>query len=406
MSDAIRQALTVSQLNAYVQNLLGRDPMLRGVRVQGELSGFKRHSSGHLYFSLKDQESLVRCVMFRSAAQTLRFSPRDGMQVALLADASLYTRDGQFQLYVHSMQEQGEGALYARFLQLKDRLSKKGYFDDSHKKPIPFLPACVGVITSSSGAALHDILQIISRRYPKMNITVCPVQVQGEYAAPEIARAIRMMNRMKAASVLIVGRGGGSMEDLWAFNEEKVAAAIYESEIPIISAVGHETDITIADFVADLRAPTPSAAAELCVPEYAALAQQVDSCLQRLPVALQKNLQAKKDRVRLLLKNRGFYAAEQAVANARRRLESDLAQLQATAGDSLRQAKRQAEHMLLRLQAAAPQRLLARGFALISDRAGTIISSTRQLKPAMPVTITMADGAAQASIQSVKQGEE
>ena len=268
--------LSVTQLNEYVSTLIRNDMLLGSVSIRGEISGFKRHSSGHIYFSMKDESSVVRCVMFRQNAMSLDRSIGDGMQVTASGYASLYTRDGQFQFYVKSIEREGEGELYRRFAMLKTRLEAQGLFAKEHKKPIPMLPKCLGVVTSATGAAIQDIINITRRRYPAMDILLSPASVQGAGAAKEIADAIRLLDGSGKADVIIVGRGGGSIEELWAFNEEIVAKAIYACKTPIVSAVGHETDFTIADFAADLRAPTPSAAAELCVPEYEALNDELE----------------------------------------------------------------------------------------------------------------------------------
>lgn len=405
MSTGVHHIVSVTQLNEYVQGLLKRDPLLRSIRVQGELSGFKRHSSGHAYFSLKDAGAVVRCVMFRSAAQTLQFQPKDGMQVLLLAEVSLYTRDGQYQLYVQAMQPYGEGELYRRFLLLKAKLEEKGYFNSERKRPLPYLPACVGIITSDTGAALQDMLQIIRRRYSLMDIEVCPVLVQGEGAALAIAKAIRFMNRQSHASMLIVGRGGGSLEDLWAFNDERVAQAIFESKLPVISAVGHETDFTIADFVADVRAPTPSAAAELCVPEYVALAQHLDALTQQLPGILSRALSIKKQRISLLLQTRGFSATEHAIDRKRQQVQALQSTLTANLTNALCVKRVTIENLLLRLRALSPTHMLARGFAVISGTDGRVIVSAEQLNNKMPVMLTMYDGKADAVITGVHKND-
>lgn len=400
------EAIRVSQLNAYVDAMLKKDPLLRNLRVEGELSGFKRHSSGHLYFSLKDAQALIRGVMFRQdAQQTLDFSPEDGMQVIVTGHVALYTRDGQYQLYAQSMQQQGAGALYARFIRLKETLEAQGYFDVERKKPIPFLPACVGIITAQTGAALQDMLQIIGRRFAPMPIQVCPVRVQGDGAARDIAAAIQYMNAQKKASVLLVGRGGGSLEDLWAFNEKVVADAIFQSEIPIISAVGHETDFTISDFVADLRAPTPSAAAELCVPEYDALLQQVDLLVARLPRALHRGIQERRSRLEILLQARGFASVGHSLAAKRHILEDSLYRMHTCMAMQL-----QAQRSLLNvrqasLEALSLQKMLARGFAHVSDKQGNTLSAANLLHANMAVTLRMHDGLAHATIETVEMDE-
>ncbi|MEL7602328.1 MAG: exodeoxyribonuclease VII large subunit [Bacillota bacterium] len=397
------RALTVTQLNEYVGTLLSGDPLLRGLKVQGELSGFKRHTSGHIYFSLKDETAVVRCVMFRTAAQSLNFVPQDGMRVLATGYAALYVRDGQYQLYVQSMQKEGEGELYRRFLLLKTKLEAMGYFNPDHKRPIPFLPQCVGIVTSPTGAALQDILQIIRRRFPRMDMQICPVLVQGAGAAENIAAGIRAMNQLGRASVLIVGRGGGSIEDLWAFNEVVVAKAIYESHIPVISAVGHETDFSIADFTADLRAPTPSAAAELCVPEYDALLQHTDGLVsERLPRALNRSIVAKRDRLLLLLHARGFSAAEHSVALKRQILENTIKRLRIAAAHSLLGQRAVIRGLIQRLQPLSPDAALQRGFAMVGDGAGNILSSISDLAPDMEIMIRMHGGEANARVEHIQ----
>ena len=258
--------LSVSQLNEYVRRLLAGDPMLRSLRVQGEISGFKRYTSGHLYFTLKDEEACVSCVMFRSAAETLDFRPQDGQRVTIRGSASLYPQRGQFQLYVETMQREGVGELYMRFEALKRRLTAEGLFDQAIKKEIPAYPRVIGVATSRTGAVLRDIVRVARRRDPNISILLAPTSVQGAGAAGEIVHALEQLNRQGEADVILCGRGGGSIEDLWPFNEEIVARAIRASKIPVISCVGHETDFTIADFAADLRAPTPSAAGAMPLP--------------------------------------------------------------------------------------------------------------------------------------------
>lgn len=300
------KALTVSQLTGYIKKLICSDPILSKVSVKGEISNFKHHYSGHMYFTLKDDNAKLKCVMFRSSSMSLKFQPEDGMNVIVTGNVSLYERDGQYQLYADDMQPDGLGALYLAYEQLKKKLEDEGLFDDSHKVAIPKYPSKVGVVTSSTGAAVKDIINIISRRAPGVDILIVPVLVQGEGAAEEIASAIELLNRRKDIDVIIIGRGGGSIEELWAFNEEIVARAIYNSSIPIISAVGHETDFTIADFAADLRAPTPSAAAELCVPDRKDMEYKLKVCYNSLcSMALYniKNTRAELEQQTKLLKS-------------------------------------------------------------------------------------------------------
>lgn len=396
---------SVSELNAYVGGLLGADPHLRDLTVRGEISGFKRHSSGHLYFSLKDERALVRCVMFKGQAMQLDFRPEDGMQVCISGYAALYARDGSFQVYAQSMEREGAGALYARFLALKEQLEREGYFDASHKKPIPFLPRCVGVVTSGTGAAIQDVLQIIGRRFPKMPICLCPVKVQGEGAAGEIAAGIRAMNRARTADVLIVGRGGGSIEDLWAFNEPEVARAIWESEIPVISAVGHETDFTIADFVADLRAPTPSAAAELAVPSYADCAETLAVLDGRLRRSLDAGLRSRRDRLHLLQNSAGFHMAAQRVSDGRFELDALRERLCRGAERTLLAKRQRLERLHGALAALNPDAVLQRGYAMICDEAGHVLSSVADVQLQEQIAVRLSDGRMTATVNNIEKKE-
>ena len=274
--------LSVEQLGEYVRRHLAGDPLLRAVRVRGELSGFKRHTSGHLYFAIKDEKARVQCVMFRQNALSLDFEPRDGQMVVVSGSASLYVASGAFQLYCQGMRREGAGELFLRFEALKEKLSREGLFDPARKRPLPLLPRRVGIVTSPTGAALRDMVRVARRRDPGVDILLCPAQVQGAAAAGEIVAALEALNRHGGCDVILVGRGGGSMEDLWPFNEEKVARAIAASRIPVVSCVGHETDFTIADFVADVRAATPSMAAELVVPVRSELLRGLDQLQARL----------------------------------------------------------------------------------------------------------------------------
>ena len=402
MEQALKPVFTVSELNEYVGLVLSADPNLCELRVSGEISGFKRHSSGHLYFSLKDEGALVRCVMFRQQAMRLTFSPQDGMQVMLYGRASLYEKDGSFQLYADYLKKSGEGELYRRFLALKEELEKKGWFAAERKRPIPFLPKRVGVVTSGTGAAVQDILNIVLRRFPRMPVVLASVRVQGAGAAEEIARAIKEMNEKRAADVLIVGRGGGSMEDLWAFNEPVVAEAIVNSEIPVISAVGHETDFTIADFAADLRAPTPSAAAELAVPEMDACYEGVRLFRERMKRALTARLDRMRSNVKLFASAKAFRLLERKVENQRQSL--DLLRERALRGmqEQVVSARSTLEQMRVKLVALDPGAVLERGYAIVTDRAGGTLSGVGGLKPKDGVTIRMRDGTADAVIERVE----
>ena len=269
-------AISVSQLNSYIKDKIADDEYLSNILVKGEISNFKNHYTGHLYFTLKDEKSLIKCIMFKSYAERLDFMPKDGMKVFVVGGVSVFERDGVYQIYVKAMQEDGVGLLYKKYEELKQKLEQKGYFDETHKQKIPLMPKVIGVLTSQTGSVIRDIINVSTRRNPNVYIRLFPVPVQGEGAEKKIAEGIKFMNENKLADVLILARGGGSLEDLWPFNEEIVADAIYDSKIPIISAVGHETDFSISDFVADLRAPTPSAAAELAVPDIYEIKQKIN----------------------------------------------------------------------------------------------------------------------------------
>ena len=314
----LSNALTVSELNEYARKLLAQDPLLRGLEVTGEISGYKHHYSGHRYFTLKDENARVQCVMFRQQAMGLDFQPADGMRVTVRASASIFPRDGSFQLYVNAMRQAGQGDLYVRFEKLKQKLLAEGLFDPARKRDIPTMPRRIGVVTSQTGAAIRDIIHVARRRNPNVGILVSPCAVQGASAAEDIVRAIERINRDGTCDVLLVGRGGGSIEDLWAFNEEIVARAIAASGIPVISCVGHEIDFTISDFVADLRAPTPSAAAELAVPELAKLKEALDNRVRRVAAALGHGQRIRRLQLERLLNSEAFKHPSQTLVAPRR----------------------------------------------------------------------------------------
>ena len=299
-------AISVSELNSYIKNKIADDEYLNNVLIKGEISNFKNHYTGHMYFTLKDENSLIKCIMFKSYAQKLDFMPKDGMKVFVLGGVSVFERDGIYQIYVKAMQEDGVGILYKKYEELKQRLDEEGYFDESHKQKISLMPKVIGVLTSQTGSVIRDIINVSTRRNPNVQIRLYPVPVQGEGAAEKIADGIRFMNENNLADVLILARGGGSLEDLWPFNEEIVAHAIYNSKLPIISAVGHETDFSISDFVADLRAPTPSAAAELAVPDIYEIKQKINVYQNRLRMSLVKKVEIMKLRYEKCMNSRVF----------------------------------------------------------------------------------------------------
>ncbi|MEG1547796.1 MAG: exodeoxyribonuclease VII large subunit [Clostridia bacterium] len=392
--------LSVSQLNEYAGSLLTNDALLRDISIRGEISGFKRHSSGHLYFSLKDEGALVRCVMFKQNAWELDIDVRDGMEVVASGYISLYVKDGQYQFYVKSMAEEGEGVLFKRFVMLKTRLEAKGLFDEAHKKPLPLLPKKLGIITSPTGAAVQDVINVARRRFPRMDILVYPVKVQGDGAAEQIAAAIRYMDETNAADVIIVGRGGGSMEDLWAFNEETVAQAIYDCHIPIVSAVGHETDFTVADFTADLRAPTPSAAAELCIPEYDAMLEYVKERQMKLRSTVQIALDTYTERINGLRGSAGFAAARHSVQLQKANADGNRQKLYAAVHTAQVTAYNAYDQLKTRLAALAPMEVLKRGYALVKTD-GAYVAGVAQLVVGTQAELIMMDGTAQVTINDI-----
>lgn len=384
--------LSVSQLNEYVRRLLAGDPMLRSLRVQGEISGFKRYTSGHLYFTLKDEEACVSCVMFRSAAETLDFRPQDGQRVTIRGSASLYPQRGQFQLYVETMQREGVGELYMRFEALKRRLTAEGLFDQAIKKEIPAYPRVIGVATSRTGAVLRDIVRVARRRDPNISILLAPTSVQGAGAAGEIVHALEQLNRQGEADVILCGRGGGSIEDLWPFNEEIVARAIRASKIPVISCVGHETDFTIADFAADLRAPTPSAAAELAVPEAAALRAAIDGLLEGGAAAIEHRLTLERARLARLNASAALSMPSRLLIERRETALERLTGRMTRAAQAMPQTKRARLDGLMRaLNAVNPNAVLERGYAVVRQN-GQAVTDASALDVGDLIDVTLKGG--------------
>lgn len=384
--------LSVSQLNEYVRRLLAGDPMLRSLRVQGEISGFKRYTSGHLYFTLKDEEACVSCVMFRSAAETLDFRPQDGQRVTIRGSASLYPQRGQFQLYVETMQREGVGELYMRFEALKRRLTAEGLFDQAIKKEIPAYPRVIGVATSPTGAVLRDIVRVARRRDPNISILLAPTSVQGAGAAGEIVHALEQLNRQGEADVILCGRGGGSIEDLWPFNEEIVARAIRASKIPVISCVGHETDFTIADFAADLRAPTPSAAAELAVPEAAALRAAIDGLLEGGAAAIERRLTLERAHLARLNASAALNMPSRLLIERRETALERLTGRMTRAAQAMPQTKRARLDGLMRaLNAVNPNAVLERGYAVVRQN-GQAVTDASALDVGDLIDVTLKNG--------------
>ena len=390
-------AVTVTQLNKYIKDRFDEDENLNAILVKGEISNFKNHYTGHLYFTLKDENSLIKCIMFKSYAERVAFKPKDGMQVMVFGSVSVFERDGAYQIYVKSMLEDGMGDLHEKYEKLKKQLEEEGLFDESHKKPIPLYPKEVGVITSQTGAVIRDIINVSTRRNPNVHIRLLPVPVQGTGAGEKIAEKIRIMNEKKLADVIIVGRGGGSLEDLWPFNEEIVARAIYESEIPIISAVGHETDFTIADFVADLRAPTPSAGAELAVPDVYELKQKINSYQNRSRNALKKKIELMRLRYEKCIKSRVFTDSTRKIKEQYMIIDTYIKRLESKIKIIQKDKKTQFIKLISKLDTLSPLKTLQRGYSL-TEKEGKIIKSVKELKKDEEIKLRFFDGEKQAKI--------
>ena len=371
--------LTVSDLNEYVRRSLAADPILRLIRLRGEISGFKLHVSGHWYFTLKDDKSRINCVMFRQSAQQVSFRPQDGMRVVLEGTVGLYTASGMYQFYAEKMEQDGVGALYLKLEELKQKLMREGLFDASRKRPLPLLPRKVGIVTARTGAVIHDIATVSRRRHPGVQLVLRPAQVQGEGAAKDIAQGIEEIALLPGVDVIIVGRGGGSVEDLWAFNEEVVARAIYRSRIPVISAVGHEPDVTISDYVADLRAATPSNAAELAVPDRAELAGALDHLARRLERGIAHPLATVRQKLERLGGSPVLTDPSNYVRERRLLLDYHSRRLLHGLEQSLAGEKGRLGKLAASLDALSPLKVLGRGYAIARSEDGTVITSTQQV---------------------------
>ena len=390
-------AISVSELNSYIKNKIADDEYLNNILVKGEISNFKNHYTGHVYFTLKDENSLIKCIMFKSYAQKLNFMPKDGMKVFALGGVSVFERDGVYQIYVKAMQEDGVGILYKKYEELKHRLEKEGYFDEKHKQKIPLMPKTIGVLTSQTGSVIRDIINVSTRRNPNVNIRLLPVPVQGEGAAEKIAYGIRFMNENKLADVLILARGGGSLEDLWPFNEEIVARAIYNSEIPIISAVGHETDFSISDFVADLRAPTPSAAAELAVPDIYEIKQKINIYQNRLRLTLIKKVEIMKLRYEKCMSSRVFKEPLRSINDNYLKIDSYIKRLENTIKAKQKEEKTKYIELISKLDTLSPLKTLTRGYS-ITEHNNKVIKSAKELNAGDKIDIRFVDGKRKAEI--------
>lgn len=389
---------TVSQITGYIKKILENDILLRDIYVEAEISNFKAHGSGHLYFTLKDSGAAINSVMFRSSAAKLKFMPESGMKVVARGYISLYEKTGVYQLYVTSMEPAGIGALYLAYEQLKARLEKAGVFDAKYKKPIPEMPKTVAVITSPTGAAVRDIINVTGRRNPNVEIVIVPVLVQGENAAPDIVRAIEMVNRWGRADTIILGRGGGSIEDLWAFNEEIVARAIFDSDIPIISAVGHETDFTIADFIADMRAPTPSAAAEIAVPAGNEINDRVMNIYNRISKSVISSLNESISAYKYCINSYGFKNFGNTVYDNEIYVSELFDRIYKNIGSSINQNKLMLKNCLDNIENKSPLNILKKGYSLAYDSRGNILKSSENVKIGDDITVRLNEGSIKAKV--------
>lgn len=390
--------ITVTDLNKYIKGRIDNDEMLNNVLVKGEISNFKNHYTGHMYFTLKDENSLIKCVMFKTYTTHLSFMPKDGMKVIVLGGVSVFERDGVYQIYAKAMKEDGLGNLYVAYEELKNKLSNEGLFDEKYKKPIPFMPKTIGVLTSNTGAVIRDIINVSTRRNPNMNIRLYPVPVQGSGAGEKIAEGIELMNKNKLADVLIIGRGGGSIEDLWPFNEEIVARAMFNSEIPIISAVGHETDFTIADFVADLRAPTPSAAAELAVANIDDVRETLKAYNNRYKVSLKKKIELMKMSYEKCMTRQAFKNPTQKINEQYMLIDMKVKSLQNSILLKIKEDKTKFVKEVAKLDALSPLKTLTRGYSIISKQDGRIAKEVRDLSQGEKVSIRLSDGKVDAQV--------
>ena len=388
----MHEPISVTALNQYIKGMFERERLLSRVLVRSEISNYKVYPSGHHYFSLKDAESSIRCVMFRREAMSLRFRPENGMKVVVSGRVSVFPRDGAYQLYCATMVPDGVGELAFAFEQLKNRLHKEGLFDPAHKKPIPAHPQTIALVTSPAGAAVRDMIRILGARYPMAKVLVVPVRVQGEEAPEEIAQGLDLVNALEMADLIITGRGGGSMEDLWAFNDERVARAIYRSRIPVISAVGHEPDVTIADFVADLRASTPSNAAELAVPDQADLRDRMAHLQARMDRSMDRRLQSRRDTLRRLGSSPFLQSPQRAIQEKRLLLDYQQQRLLHAMERQVGEHRQQMGRLAASLDALSPFKVLSRGYSITQTNDGAVVSELKQVEKGDTLRVRVSDG--------------
>ena len=398
------EPISVSELNNYIKDKISNDEFLNNVYIKGEISNFKHHYTGHMYFTLKDENSLIKCIMFKTYTANLNFIPKDGMKVLILGTVSVFERDGIYQIYCKAMQEDGIGDLYAKYEKLKNKLEEEGLFDKQYKKQIPFMPKVIGVLTSQTGSVIRDIINVSTRRNPNVYLKLLPVPVQGEGAAIKIADAIKLMNDKNLADVIIIARGGGSIEDLWPFNEEIVARAIFESKLPVISAIGHETDFTIADFVADLRAPTPSAAAELAVPNIEDIKKNLDKYNNRLAIGLKKNLELIKLKYEKIMNSKVFKEPLLRIQDEYVKLDNSIKIIYDKVIEKYKESNNKFINIVSKLDSLSPLKTLSRGYSIV-EKEDKIIKSKNDLKIGDEIKITLADGNIKAQVGDIYEGK-
>ena len=386
------KSISVSELNKYIKDKFVSDELLTNVLIRGEISNFKNHYTGHLYFTLKDESSLIKCVMFKTYTSNLKFAPKDGAKVIIFGSVSVFERDGTYQVYCKGMQQEGVGDLHARYEELKQKLEKEGLFDKNNKKVIPFMPKTVGILTSQTGSVIKDIINVSTRRFPNVQLKLYPVPVQGTGAAEKIALAINDMNNNNLADVLIIARGGGSLEDLWPFNEEVVARAIFASNIPVISAVGHETDFTIADFVSDLRAPTPSAAAELAVPDITQLKWKLSNYDQRIKVTLIKKVEYMRLKYQKCMSSMVFRQPLAKIHDLNFAVDIHIKNLINCISNSFKDKRNKTSEKVAKLDTLSPLKTLCRGYSIVLNEKNEILKSKNDLKVNDKIKIRLVDG--------------
>ena len=403
--DGQQMIFSVSEANNFIKALLDQVPQLQEIYVRGEISNYKLYPSGHHYFTLKDENGAMRCVMFRGQASHLRFRPENGTKVIAFGRISVFPRDGAYQLYCSDLTADGIGDLHVAFEQLKAKLEAEGLFESTHKKPLPKFPQRIAIITSSAGAAVHDMIRILRARWPLSKVLLLPVRVQGVEAPPEIVGALRYANKWKVADVIITGRGGGSIEDLWAFNDERVARAIYESDIPVISAVGHEPDVTIADYVADARASTPSNAAEIVVPDQKTLRRQLENVRARLVQDETARIEAQSERLRKLAQSRSLRDPMAFIVDKRLLLDYTQSRLSALAQQQTAARQRKFESLCASLDALSPLKVLSRGYAMAQDETGVVIKSAADVALGEKIDVTLGQGSLQCRVEERRMEE-